>query len=214
MARRPGNRWRRSLAALALLVGSPLAASCSDDGTGSSAWPRALDPLSQPPVADRTVNGTRHVLRAPIRGPIPPRHAEYEGPTDWQGNPAVGDAYVDSLNFDALATCETGEDGGDPKGFNPDDDDAGGARYGAFQTAKVTWHYAVDLDDAEQRDPYQDPRDAPLWYQTYRDKRKTLKELVRGPDDAWRYPPETHHRSCGEELFSDRPAGAPARIYS
>ena len=189
-----------------------LLAACLGNSSRGKSWPSTLDSTRQPPGISRTVNGVRHVLPGPILGPIPPQYSEYSGPKDWQGNPAIGDPYVDSLNFTALATCETVVPGGNPKGYNPNDTDAGGPRFGAYQTAKETWHYAVDLNDDEARDPYQDPRDAPKWYQTYRDKRKTLKELIRGPGSAWRYPPETHHKSCGHKLFTGRPSNAPARI--
>jgi hypothetical protein len=196
--------WLVVLLAVCLVV-----AGCAREPT----WPVELDATRQPPGISRTIGGVRHVLRAPILERIPARYATYSGPVDWQGNPAIGDPYVDSLNFVALATCESGVPGGNPRAYNPNDSDSGGARYGAYQTALGTWHYSVDLnDDREWLDPYQDPRDAPLWYQTYRDKRKMLKELIRGPSAAWRYPPETHHRSCGERLFIGRPPGAPPRI--
>jgi hypothetical protein len=189
-----------------------LLASCIVPGKGG-AWPVALDPTKQSPGITRTINGVRHVLRAPILLRIPGQYSRYAGPKDWQGNPAIGDPYIDSLNFVALATCETGVPGGNPRGFNPDDDHWGGARYGAYQAAKGTWHYNADVHNTPARDPYQDPRDAPMWYQTYREKRLMLKELIRGPSAAWNYPPETHHRSCGNRLFVGRPPGAPARIF-
>ncbi|MGZ8766479.1 MAG: hypothetical protein ACXW2C_12395 [Acidimicrobiia bacterium] len=201
------NEWLKLvpwIAACSLLAG------CAVASPKGAPWPRTLDPTRQGPGISRTVNGVLHVLRAPILGPIPAQYARYSGPKDWQGNPAIGDPYVDSLNFVALATCETGVRGGDPKGYNPNDTDSGGPRYGAYQTAEQTWQYAADLHDDPGRDPYPDPRDAPLWYQTYREKRLILKELIVG--SPWRYPPETHHQSCGERLFAGRPRSAPARI--
>jgi hypothetical protein len=203
------NKWLvlvPCLAACSLLVG------CCVDRRGAAPWPSALDATRQSPGIRRTVNGVLHVLRAPILGPIAPRYATYSGPTDWQGNPAIGDPYVDSLNFVALATCETGVRGGSSQAYKPNDNDGGGARYGAYQAAAETWHYAVDLNNDPVRDRYQDPRDAPLWYQTYREKRLMLKELIRGPELAWRYPPETHHLTCGGQLFTARPSAAPPRI--
>ncbi|MGZ8752038.1 MAG: hypothetical protein ACXW1S_03570 [Acidimicrobiia bacterium] len=205
-------RWTKSRKLVLWLAACSLLPGCVVYPPTGGSWPSTLDPTRQSPGISRTVNGVRHVLRAPILGPIPFQFRTYSGPKDWQGNPAIGDPYVDSLNFVALATCETGVPGGNPKGYNPNDSDSGGARYGAYQTAKQTWHYAVDLNNDEGRDPYQDPRDAPLWYQTYRDKRKMLKELIRGPGSAWRYPPETHHKSCGARLFTGRPSTAPTRI--
>jgi hypothetical protein len=201
--------WNKCLLVVPCFAVCVLVAGCA----AAPKWPTHLDATTQPAGISRTIRGVRHVLRAPIIQRIPPQYARYMGPVDWQGNPAIGDPYVDSLNFRALATCESGVPGGNPHAYNPSDSDSGGARYGAYQTALETWHYSVDLnDDREWLDPYQDPRDAPLWYQTYRDKRKMLKELIRGPQSAWRYPPETHHRSCGERLFTGRPPGAPPRI--
>jgi hypothetical protein len=189
-----------------------LLVACLADVGEAPSWPSPLDGTRQAPTGiSRTVNGIRHRLWAPILGPIEPQYEEYAGPTDWQGNPLVGDPYIDSLNFKALARCETGVRGGDPNGYLAHDPDAGGPRFGAYQAALVTWSYAVDLHEEPGRDPYPDPRDAPLWYQTYRMKRLMLKELIHG-GSAWRYPPETHHHTCGERLFRDRPDDAPARI--
>jgi hypothetical protein len=203
------NKWLKLvpwLGACSLLAGSCVADSAT------APWPSALDATRQPPGISRTLNGFPYVLSAPILGPIAPKYATYSGPTDWQGNPAIGDPYIDSLNFLALARCETGVRGGNSRAYSPHDPDGGGARYGAYQTAAVTWHYAVDLHNDPGRDPYQDPRDAPLWYQTYREKRLMLKELIRGRGSAWRHPPEAHHLTCGEQLFAGRPSTAPARI--
>lgn len=189
----------KSMKLIPLLFACSILSACS---IFAGSWPAALDATKQSPGISRTINGVLHMLPAPILGPIAARYTRYSGPIDWQGNPAIGDPYIDSLNFRALATCESVTPGGDPTAYAPNDSDGGGARYGAYQAASGTWHYAVDLNNDPGRDLYQDPRNAPLWYQTYREKRLMLKELIRGPGSAWRYPPETHHKTCGERLFT------------
>ncbi len=139
------------------------------------------------------------VLPEPLLGPV---GETYDGPVDAQGWPAMGNDYIDNLNWNALFRCESGSSPPDPNAYLADDADSGGERFGIAQFAKSSWHHAVDLGDNESADPYQDPRDAPAWYQAYRSKRFQMKEWIAG-QDAWRYPHWTHHMSCGDRLFDE-----------